>query len=371
MSTTAGPLKTPQKTPPLVSGATIALAWLLFSGFMVLLIFVQNLSAGTPTDWREALGGRLLHGLIWGLLTPVVFALAARFNLLESRHRLRHLLAHAAASYVLTLAYRLVYAAVMHGSGAVPGRVSLAEVVANANSWVPIYWMLLCIAYAVQYRERYREGRVRAAQLETQLVQAQLQALKMQLQPHFLFNSMNAVSALMSQDVKAARRMLAQLSQFLRLVLEGTDEQEVTLEQELRLTRLYLEIEQTRFPDRLAVRYNIAPDTEGALLPALLLQPVVENAVRHGLAPRAGAGELAVRAEKQGDRLLLQVQDNGRGAADTAARGIGLRNLESRLATLYGPDYALAVESAPACGYCLRLSIPFRRAVAGVTPEPA
>ena len=101
---------------------------------------------------------------------------------------------------------------------------------------------------------------------------------------------------------------------------------------------------------------DIAPGTEGALLPALLLQPVVENAVRHGLAPRAGAGELAVRAEKQGDRLLLQVQDNGRGAADTAARGIGLRNLESRLATLYGPDYALAVESAPACGYCLRLA---------------
>ncbi|GAC1603009.1 MAG: hypothetical protein NVS3B25_31470 [Hymenobacter sp.] len=285
-----------------MSGSTIALAWLLFSGFMVLLIFGQNLSAGTPTDWREALGGRLLHGLIWGLLTPVVFALAARFNLTERRHRLPHLLAHAAASYVLTLVYRLGYAAVMHGSGATPGGFFLHTVVANANNWVPIYWMLLCIAYAVQYRERYREGRVRAAQLETQLVQAQLQALKMQLQPHFLFNSMNAVSALMT---------------------------------------------------------------------ALLLHPVVENAVRHGLAPRAGSGELAVRAEKQGDRLLLQVHDNGQGAADTAARGIGLRNLESRLATLYGPDYALAVESAPACGYCLRLSIPFRLAAAGTTPVPA
>jgi len=355
----------PQKHAPLVSGPTIALAWLLFSGFMVLLIFVQNLSAGTPTDWREALGGRLLHGLIWGLLTPFVFALAARFNLTESRHRLLHLLAHAAASYVLTLIYRLAYEAVMHGSGMAAGAFSFRAVGTNANTWVPIYWMLLCIAYAVQYRERYREGQIRAAQLKTQLVQAQLQALKMQLQPHFLFNSMNAVSGLMSQDVKAARRMLAQLSQFLRLVLEGGDEQEVTLEKELHLTRLYLEIEQTRFPDRLAVQYHIAPETLGALLPTLLLQPVVENAVRHGIAPRAGAGELAVSTEKQADRLILRVKDNGQGATDTAARGIGLRNLESRLAALYGPDYTFAVETAPARGYCLHLSIPFRLAPAG------
>jgi two-component system LytT family sensor kinase len=236
--------------PPLVAGPVIALAWLLFSGFMVLLIFGQNLSAGTPTDWREALGGRLLHGLIWGLLTPVVFALAARFDLTERRRWLPKLLAHAAASYGLTLTYRLVYAGAMDAVGALPGGFSLASVVANANNWVPIYWMLLCIAYAVQYRERFREGQLRAAQLETQLVQAQLQALKMQLQPHFLFNSLNAVSALMSADVKAARRMLAQLSQFLRLVLDGADAHEVTLAQELHLTRLYLEIEQTRFPDR-------------------------------------------------------------------------------------------------------------------------
>ena len=195
-------LKPELRVVPLVSGSTIALAWLLFSGFMVLLIFGQTLSAGTPTNSQEALGGRLLPGLIWGLLTPVVFGLAARFSLAESRHRLRHLLTHAAASYLLTLAYRLTYAAVMHSVGAAPGRFSFAEAIANANNWVPIYWMLLCIAYAVQYRERYREGRVLAAQLETQLVQAQLQALKMQLQPHFLFNSMNAVSALMTDDVK-------------------------------------------------------------------------------------------------------------------------------------------------------------------------
>jgi two-component system LytT family sensor kinase len=232
---------------PLVPGPVIALAWLLFSGFMVLLVFAQNLSAGTPTHWGETLGGRLLHGLLWGLLTPVVFALATRFDLTEPR-RLANLLVHAAASYGLTLVYRLAYAELMMLVGALPGGFSLGTVFANANTWVPIYWMLLCMAYAVQYRERFRQGQVQAAQLETQLVQAQLQALKMQLQPHFLFNSLNAVSALMGTDVKAARRMLAQLSQFLRLVLEGSDTQEVTLAQELHLTRLYLEIEQTRFP---------------------------------------------------------------------------------------------------------------------------
>jgi two-component system LytT family sensor kinase len=345
---------------PLVPGPVIALAWLLFSGFMVLLVFGQNISAGTPTNWGETLGGRLLHGLLWGLLTPVVFALATRFDLTERRRRLLlNLLVHAAASYGLTLVYRLAYAGLMAAFGELPGGFSLAKVIVNANTWVPIYWMLLCMAYAVQYRERYRQGQVQAAQLETQLVQAQLQALKMQLQPHFLFNSLNAVSALMGTDVKAARRMLAQLSQFLRLVLDGSDTQEVTLAQELHLTRLYLEIEQTRFPDRLAVAYHIAPGTEAAILPALLLQPVVENAVRHGLAPQAGVGELAISAQQEADRLIVQVQDNGRGTDDTAVRGIGLRNLESRLATRYGADYAVSVETAPGQGYCLRLSLPF------------
>jgi signal transduction histidine kinase len=357
------PLAASMPRRPLVPGPVIALAWLLFSGFMVLLVFAQNLSAGTPTHWGETLGGRLLHGLLWGLLTPVVFALAQRFDLTEPRRRLANLLVHAAASYGLTLVYRLAYAGLMTLFGALPGAFSLPQVLVNANTWVPIYWMLLCMAYAVQYREQFRQGQVQAAQLETQLVQAQLQALKMQLQPHFLFNSLNAVSALMGTDVKAARRMLAQLSQFLRLVLDGSDTQEVTLAQELHLTRLYLEIEQTRFPDRLAVAYHIAPGTEAAILPALLLQPVVENAVRHGLAPQAGVGELAISARQQADRLIVQVQDNGRGTADTAVRGIGLRNLESRLATRYGTDYAVTVETAPGQGYCLRLSLPFQAAV--------
>jgi signal transduction histidine kinase len=341
---------------PLVPGPAIALAWLLFSGFMVLLVFAQNLSAGTPTHWGKTLGGRLLHGLLWGLLTPVVFVLATRFDLTEPRRRLANLLVHATASYGLTLGYRLAYAGLMAACGELPGGFSLTQVIVNANTW------LLCMAYAVQYRERYRQGQVQAAQLETQLVQAQLQALKMQLQPHFLFNSLNAVSSLMGSDVKAARRMLAQLSQFLRLVLDGSDTQEVTLAQELHLTRLYLEIEQTRFPDRLAVAYHIGPGTEAAILPALLLQPVVENAVRHGLAPQAGVGELAISARHEADRLIVQVQDNGRGAAATAVRGIGLRNLESRLATRYGTDYAVSVETAPGRGYCLRLSLPFQAA---------
>jgi len=346
---------------PLLSGRTIAVAWLLFSIFMVLLIFTQNLSTGAPTNWRDALGGRLLHGLIWGLLTPVVFRLAKRFDLTESRHRLWHLLVHAVASYGLTLIYRVAYAGFMHlivepGTG-----FRLATVLVNANVWVPIYWMLLCIAYAVQYQERYREGQLRAAHLETQLVQAQLQALKMQLQPHFLFNSMNAISALMTEDVKVARRMLAKLSQFLRLVLEGTEEQEVTLEKEMQLTRLYLEIEQIRFPDRLAVHYDLAPDTLGALLPTLLLQPVVENAVRHGIAPRAGAGQLALSARRQADRLVLEVKDDGRGAAGSLAWGIGLRNLQNRLAALYGSQYTFEVETAPDEGFCLQISLPFRQ----------
>lgn len=353
--------------PPLVKGSIIALAWLLFSAFMLLLLCMQNVLTGRPIDWSDALVGRLLYGGVWGLLTPVVFALASRFNLIARHHRLRHLFVHAVASYAFSLAYRLAYAGlayagILHPEGVQPGYFSLDQVVVNANTWVSLYWMLLCIAYALRYRDHYREGQLMAAQLETQLVQVQLQALKMQLQPHFLFNAMNAVSALIGSDVKAARQMLSQLSQFLRLVLDGSDQHEVSLEQELRLTRLYLSIEQTRFPDRLAVQYHIDPDTLGALLPALLLQPVVENAVRHGLAPQPGMGQLTVTTQRRGAQLLVQVQDNGCGTADQSARGIGLRNLESRLEALYGTDYTLEIETALNSGYRLLLQLPFRLA---------
>ena len=341
----------------------LALAWALFILFMILLVYVQAMSSPQPVSWRAIVLGPLLNGVLWMLLTPLVFGLAARFDLTSGRRRLvPYGLAHALASVVLTLLFRLLSVAGQVVL-AVPGvAFSWPTVLSSVNIWVPLYWMLLLGAYALELSDRARRRGLEAAHLETQLVQAQLQALKMQLNPHFLFNTLNAIAALTGDDPKAGQRMMAKLGQFLRRVLDHSDVQQVTLAQEIQFTALYLEIEQIRFCDRLTLDYQLDPKALPGLVPSLLLQPLVENAVRHGLAPSAGGGTIRIQAAQRGGRLLLTVQDNGPGAATAApsARGVGLRNSEARLRTLYGAaGYALTIQTAPAQGFTVHLDLPF------------
>jgi signal transduction histidine kinase len=344
-----------------INWGRIALAWGLFALFMMGLLYGQALSRGTAVHWRQVVLSPLLHSLLWALLTPLVFWLAARFDLTTRPRRWpAYLLLHAGASLVLTLGQRATYLVLLRLL-AVPGTVvSWSAMVGSLNVWVPLYWMLLLAAYALEYADRYRRRSLEAARLETQLVQAQLHALKMQLNPHFLFNTLNAIAALTGDDPKAGQRMMGKLGQFLRLVLEQTEAQQVTLAQEIEFVRLYLEIEQIRFSDRLTLRYDLDPAALSALVPSLLLQPLVENAVRHGIAHTAEGGMIRIQATRQDSRLVLAVQDNGPGLHEAGTgRGIGLRNSEDRLRTLYGSHYALTIHTAPAQGYAVHLDLPF------------
>lgn len=235
---------------------------------------------------------------------------------------------------------------------------------------VIFYWTIVGAGYAFEYYRRYREQQLQAArlelrttQLETQLVQAQLQALKMQLHPHFLFNTLHAISALMDDDVKGARRMIARLSELLRLTLESAGQQEVSLRQELDALERYLEIEQIRFQDRLTVKLAVAPETLDASVPNLVLQPLVENAVRHGIAPRSAAGRIEIRTERRDGMIELQVIDDGPGlqmGEEQFKEGIGLANTRARLRQLYGDDHRIEIRDAEAGGLIVSLSIPFR-----------
>jgi len=245
---------------------------------------------------------------------------------------------------------------------------------------VIIYWMIVGTGYAFEYYRRFREQEVQAArlelratQLETQLVQAQLQALKMQLHPHFLFNTLHAISALMDDDIKGARRMIARLSELLRLTLENVGQQEVSLRQELDALERYLEIEQIRFQDRLTVRLAVAPETLDANVPNLVLQPIVENAIRHGIAPRSSAGCIEIRAERRDGMIELQVIDDGPGlqpGKQEFKEGIGLANTRARLQQLYGEEHRIEINDADEGGLAVKLSIPFRQsAVEGAVRE--
>ena len=230
--------------------------------------------------------------------------------------------------------------------------------------------------YATAWHERmalsyFEQARVRE-RLEGQLAQAQLQTLRLQLQPHFLFNTLNTIAALVSSDARAAERMVTRLSDLLRQTLNSAGEQEVTLARELELLSPYLEIQRLRFADRLRVEFSIASDAENALVPSLLLQPLIENAIRHGITPRASGGRVEVRARRDGDFLRVEVADDGIGfrawSGRTPREGVGLGATRGRLRHMYGSAHHLALDAPPEGGFTVRLTIPYRAEPARTTP---
>jgi len=247
------------------------------------------------------------------------------------------------------------------------------------------YGAIVGLAHSVHFYRRYRERERQALQLESNLAKARLGALQAQLQPHFLFNSLNAIVTLVRRDPRAAESTLTSLSELLRLTLSRSDTQEVTLREELHFVQRYLDIQQTRFGDRLRFEQNIQPATLDGLVPTLLLQPLVENAIRHGIEPSEHAGLVRLTTWHDNDRLILTLEDNGAGIApacgvplkrkdctgtiapepspvSSSGTGIGLANLRARLDALYGTEQKLECGSPPEGGFAVRLEIPFRLA---------
>ena len=226
------------------------------------------------------------------------------------------------------------------------------------------YSFILSWAHVHEYFAELRRREVAMTRLEAELARAQLRALKAQLQPHFLFNTLHAITVLIRHDTEAAGRMVMQLSDLLRMTLLDNDRQEATLAQELRFLRLYLEIEQTRFRDRLEVRWEIAPGLEDAAVPTLLLQPLVENALKYAVAVRAGGGRVVIGASRVDGILALRVTDNGPGHGERdlgPGSGIGIPSARGRLELLYGPTHRFALDRNPDGGVSVAVDIPYRR----------
>ena len=240
------------------------------------------------------------------------------------------------------------------------------------------YWSIVGLSHALRYQREARARELNAAQLQTRLVEARLQTLQRQLQPHFLFNTLNTISALMHRDVDAADEMIARLSDLLRMSLQRVGVQEVTLKDELDFLSKYLEIEQTRFRDRLTVVFDVHSDTLDALVPNLLLQPLVENAIKHGIGPRPTPGQITVRARRVGALLELDVQDNGVGLSAARLtdfnRGVGLSNTRSRLDHLYGTLHRFEFRQPAEGGLLVLIAIPMAElasASAGMSEDSA
>lgn len=330
-----------------------------------------------PLPWHRLLLEQVMVWYPTALLAPAIIWCGRRFRL-ERPSWPWALPLHLGLTLIYDAAHTLItlpLLALLWPNESVPPsflQAALQRTVSRIPVSLLIYWLILGAGYAFEYYRRYREEQwqaaqlvLRASQLEARLVQAQLQALRMQLQPHFLFNTLHAVSALMEDDIKAARRMIARLSELLRLTLEQSGQQEVTLQQELEALERYLEIEQIRFQDRLQIEMKIDPETLAARVPYLILQPLVENAIRHGIAPLSSAGKIEIRSARQDGMLELLVRDDGPGLPDGEAafkEGIGLANTRARLEQLYGLEHRIEISNAAGGGLLVTLAIPFQSA---------
>jgi LytS/YehU family sensor histidine kinase len=234
---------------------------------------------------------------------------------------------------------------------------------------VAVYFAVLGVEHALFYFVEARERETQAARLAAQLAEARLGALRMQLQPHFLLNSLNAVTVIVrDRDTATATRVLEQLGDLLRRVMRSDRPQEVTLAEELEFVRQYLAIEEVRFSDRLRPVIDVDPGFLSAAVPEFLLQPLVENAVRHGLARRVGATLLSISARREGDHLVLSVTDDGPGPEDAApepGEGVGLGNTRERLASLYGDRASLTLARTPEGGATATVRLPYHELGAG------
>jgi two-component sensor histidine kinase len=330
-----------------------------------------EMSVLQSTSWWQAMLIALSRLAPWMLLTPVVVWVSSAYTLERGTWR-SSLWVHLAVC-LLSLG---VIGAFAYFTPPTPRpdpaardrlnrdpRESAFLVLRRITAQLPIFWGLVGVAHALRFYERNQERIRREAELESRLVQARLQALRMQLNPHFLFNTLNSIASLVHEQPQA-EEMIEALSDLLRITLKASDRAEVSLREELHFLDRYLLIEQIRFGDRLSVEKQIEAAALDAAVPILILQPLVENAVKHGIETRIAPGVIRISARRAGDTLLLEVCDNGRGLAKTAngipKEGVGLSNTRSRLSEMYNGSAILDLQPAEIGGLSARIQIPWR-----------
>jgi len=361
--------------------ALVLIGWLLIAMSFALnyYFFARHYVAifEHPPTLGQMLVWELPYWLLWAGLAPVIFWLAGRYPIDRERWFQNSIL-HIASCAVLAIAHRAIYLIIgwVLNVAAYQNITSIRElyssdILFNLPTGFMSYGTIFLVSYVIDYYRRHQEEelkisnlRAELAQAQLHLTEAQLQALKMQLHPHFLFNTLNSISALLYEDVDTADQMLARLGDFLRMTLENSGAQRVTLQEELEFLRCYLEIERVRFHDRLTVNMQIEPETLDARVPNLILQPIVENAIKHGIVSRIAPGEIEISAKRVGESLALEVKDNGPGlhrakSSGLVKEGLGLGNTRARLEQLYGASHHFDMTDAPEGGLRVTLDIPF------------
>jgi two-component system, LytTR family, sensor kinase len=363
---TFSPMSARNMAPTLLRGSGWVALWSLVGLAIASEIYLSSNFLGRSITWGEAISDSLEDWYVYGALSLAVVWLARRFPPeLGSRWMAAGI--HLLAALVFSMAFILVRTLVGEVDGWLTGEpASFSEIfhpllVRTFPFNLLVYGVILSVSHALDYYRKYHERTVQTLELEKHLTEARLQALLHQLKPHFLFNTLNGIASLMHTDVDAADRMLVRLSELLRITMSHTGAPQTTLREEVAFLERYLDIEKIRFRNRLEVVIAVSDDALDAQVPSLILQPMVENAMRHGVEPHSRMGRIELRGARDGGNLVLTVADNGAGipAGGPKREGIGVANTRARLAELYGDQQKFELVNGPEGGLCVRITIPF------------
>jgi signal transduction histidine kinase len=351
--------------------AVIMAVWFAFASLVVGRLFIDpDRTARPPITGVSDVTWRMSIYLLWALFTPLIFWLSSRTGLGPARSPGRiglHLLSAIAIAAVMDAYGDVVYRYLLRDPGerkalSAIASSSLSDVVRLGFLWELIFYAaILAVGFARDYYRRFQERQMQAAHLQAQLTEARLDALRMQINPHFLFNTLHAISSMVERDPSGVRKMVARLSALLRHTLDHDGAQETTLARELDVLDDYLAIMQVRFEHRLTIRKDVDPEVRDAMVPDMILQPIVENAIKHGVTQRSSPGWVEIAAVRTGGHIELSVEDNGPGIAlgDDPPQGVGLSNVRSRIDQMYGDDATLWLSNGREGGVRATLSFPY------------
>jgi two-component sensor histidine kinase len=346
---------------------SVARSWPVLTAYLLLGSTVVGLIFALPMwtmEWKTALA----QWWAWGLMAPLIFW-ADRALPFTGKEFGRRAVAHIPGSLLFTAVYMYLFFVLRALIGdAKWAALSPGHMVKAAMGWfvwsLLVYWMIVCSLQAYRYYERYLSSELRLERMEKSYSQARLNSLRMQLDPHFLFNALNTISSHVERDPRLTRSMIEHLGDLLRMSLESKDKQEVPLAEEMAFLDHYLEIQKIRFGDQLTVDIDVNPEVRYALVPSLFLQPLVENAIRHGISRRISGGAVTVNAQAVDGKLAIQVEDDGVGLAPgwtmESGSGLGLTVTRERILGLYPGDHAFALRRRPEGGTTVDILLPLR-----------
>jgi two-component sensor histidine kinase len=345
----------------------LLLVWGIVGTLFTVQSYLYRTNVGQQITFWDLYPSEVFFFLSWGLLTPLLVLAARKFRVGKTNWVSR-IGVHLPLAIAVAISQRFVYEFIVQNLKTTPERPFSWERLTNnvigfSDYGFFIYFIVIFIAHAVDYYKQLNQAQLNEAKLREELSNAQLHALKMQLQPHFLFNTLNTISVLIKDEPQKAEQMLALLSDLLRLTLQHTNNQEISLKEELKYLGLYLEIEQIRFGERLKILIDADENTLDAKIPTLILQPLVENAIKHGIGEKRGEGLIEIKAQRLNEKLKIFVKDNGNGLkvlSNSTSTGIGFANSRSRLQSLYGNDASITLSNAKDGGAEVEILIPFR-----------